>query len=135
MATIPRGLGFVERFGHRVDRQVARVGERAQLELAPQYRGQREDVIATFRQRTQAAADHLPDALRDLHAPRRHFVDAIEATVGLQQADDLRDEEWVAFSLAKHRLDQRGGGVRPAVSSMKRATSPSPRPRNSTRSL
>ena len=64
-------------------------------------------MIATFRQRTQAAADHLPDALRNLHAPRRHFVDAIEATVGLQQADDLRDEEWVAFSLAKHRLDQR----------------------------
>ena len=81
--------------------------QRIEIELAAEHRGKREKPVALVREVAQAAADHLPHALRDGKRRRRRLV---KASLRGEQPHDLADEQRVALGLGVHRRGQVGCG-------------------------
>ena len=75
--------------------------ERIQRERATTHRRDREHVVRRVVQVLQAAADHFAHALRDRDAPTVGSARRVEPPVCGEQPYHLRDEERIAFCLAR----------------------------------
>ena len=106
-------LGDHARFGRLVEQvqdgaalEPADARQGVEIELAPEDRGQREQLVAVVRQVAQPAADRLADAVRDGQRRLR------ELPLPAEQPHDLADEQRVALGLGEHRRTQLGGSDR-----------------------
>ena len=90
-------------------------GELLDAELAAEHRGRAQDLLAALREALEAAADDLPHAVGDAHAPVLPGRQPLgrEGTLLDEQAHDLGHEERVALGVAVDGRDQ-GVGRRDA---------------------
>ena len=94
---------LVERLENRCLVELCHGGEFLETELATQSRSNLKQAPAPRRQPPQPLIDYLSDSVGKLATPARLVQRSLERVLGLQQADDLAHEQWIALRLIVDR--------------------------------